>query len=85
VLQNLVGALGGHWDDIWKEAGPLKSEIEQQKLWLDQALPSTSGFVQCNWTLDSSRRRTRRILQVRRQERPSLGSERAQKVRFAHS
>jgi predicted ATPase len=37
VLQNLVGALGGHWDDIWKEAGPLKSEIEQQKLWLDSS------------------------------------------------
>jgi hypothetical protein len=133
VLQKLVGALGGNWDDIWKEAHPLKNEIEQQKFWLDssevvreikeilakapksgafpeemcgniarqglalaghqvrrkrgnparrclQALPATSGFVQCNWTLDSSGRRTRRILQVRRQERPSVGPERARKV-----
>jgi hypothetical protein len=37
VLQKLVGALGGNWDDIWKEARPLKSEIEQQKLWLDSS------------------------------------------------
>ena len=37
VLQKLVGALGGNWDDIWKEAHPLKKEIEQQKLWLDSS------------------------------------------------
>ncbi|MGA2538796.1 MAG: hypothetical protein ABSF53_22505, partial [Terracidiphilus sp.] len=37
VLQKLVGALGGHWDDIWKEARPLKNEIEQRKFWLDSS------------------------------------------------
>jgi hypothetical protein len=37
VLQKLVGALGGNWDDIWKEAHPLKNEIEQQKFWLDSS------------------------------------------------
>lgn len=37
VLKKLVGALGGDWDEISKEALPVKKEIEQQKLWLDSS------------------------------------------------
>jgi energy-coupling factor transporter ATP-binding protein EcfA2 len=37
VLKKLVEGLGGNWDHIWKEGGPLKKEIEQQKLWLDSS------------------------------------------------
>jgi energy-coupling factor transporter ATP-binding protein EcfA2 len=35
VFEKLVIALNGNWDEISKEARPLKTEIEQQKLWLD--------------------------------------------------
>jgi hypothetical protein len=37
VFRKLVEALGGNWDEIWKEAAPLKKEIEQKKLWLDSS------------------------------------------------